>query len=91
MVLSRDLTAVVSPSLARSRTAEGSFSYVESECKSYRNTWELMAQLRLANSTDIKTAVRRHYPGFPAALWLHKKGCKEEGNKLFPVSSGSKA
>ena len=43
-------------------------SHIVSEHKPYRNTWELMAQLKLANSTDIKKTVRRHYPGFPAAL-----------------------
>lgn len=63
------------------------FSHVESERKPYRNMWELMAQLKLADSTDIKTAVRRHYPGFPAALWLHKKKAakrKEISSSLYP-------
>lgn len=63
------------------------FSHPISDHKPHRNAWELLAQLRLVNSVDIKYSVRGDYPGFPSAVFDYIKRAvkrKRISSSLYP-------
>lgn len=87
MLLSRGLTVFV-PSFLVKRTE---FSYPVNEQKLHRSAWELLIQLRLVNSVDIKYAVNGDYPGFPSAVSDYiKRVVKRKGISSSPYPQGTR-